>query len=159
MVAYGGPGDGLPVPDALVNQWYLSQLTSGLTVEISDEKNYPGVKIYQSRLVAYGSAVTLPGIGILIHPSITGIDMVQTLQHEYGHYLDYKFSPDLNQNMQSPSSMLNFYVAIGIPSIFNAATGFGGNHYSYWTEIRANQWAKNWFGASYISDEYYYPTK
>jgi hypothetical protein len=93
-----------------------------------------------------------------IPPSIKDIDRVQVLQHEYGHFLDYKnkFQPSIA--FGSPT-LLSFYLTIGIPSIFNAATGLGGNHNSYWTEVRANQQAKTWFGGSYISDEKYFPTK
>ncbi len=68
------------------------------------------------------------------------------LQHEYGHYLDYKLSIDLNYNLQSPSNIFNFYIGIGLPSLLNAATGIGGDHGSYWTETRANDWATIWFG-------------
>lgn len=150
-----GPGD--PFSD----KFYIGLLVKGDYKDISDEKNYPGVKIYESRLAASG-AITLPGIGIFVHPG--GGKDVGLLQHEYGHYLDYKFSPDLN-SFGTPSATLNFYLTIGLPSIFNAATGLGGDHGTYWTEIRANQWAQSWFGDKLSPGEfgpnstYRFPTK
>lgn len=53
--------------------------------------------------MAEGTGVTLPGIGIFIHSSVKGRNRESMLQHEYGHFLDYKFSPDLNYNPNSPS--------------------------------------------------------
>ena len=112
-------------------------------------------------MIAEGSAVTLPGLGIYIHSSITGDARTRVLQHEYGHYLDYKFSPDLQMNVFNKSpAILNFYMKIGIPSFFNAATGIGGDHRSYPTEIRANKWAEIWFGNK-LAPRFntFYPTK
>lgn len=136
---------------------YLGGLSPGFNLNlgeyfknISDQKNYPGIKIYETSLIAKGSAVTLPGIGILIHSNISGPIRTQILQHEYGHFLDYTFSSDLKIG---GNSSLSFYKFIGIPSIFNIASGIGGDHKSFWTEARADNWAKICFGNKYLGDK------
>jgi RHS repeat-associated protein len=151
----GGPGDPFWNPGGHP-AWKI--IRDGKDISSPD---YPGVKIYESPLIAKNTAVTLPGIGIVIHPSISGTSKTKVLQHEYGHFLDYKVAPDLNfYTPASPSiPIVNFYIMIGIPSIINAATGLGGDHSSYWTEVRANQWAQSFFGSKYISDPINYPTK
>jgi hypothetical protein len=100
--------------------------------------------------------VTLPGIGIYIGGAYNGGSLTRVMQHEYGHYLDSEYS---TFNNVTPS-IVNFYLGIGIPSIFNAATGIGGPHGNYWTEIRANQWAEIWFGKN-LDPRFleYYPIK
>jgi hypothetical protein len=126
--------------------------------DISNSKMYPGISIYETDKIASGSAVTLPGVGIFVHSSITGDARTRVLQHEYGHYLDYKFSPDIN--FPGQISAVNFYMMIGVPSLFNASTGIGGSHSSYWTETRANRWAEIWFGDKLAPNFLkYYPTK
>ena len=50
---------------------------------------------------------------------------------------------------------------IGIPSLFSATMDkIGmGDHGDSWTEVRANDWAKAWFGDRLDpAFEYYYPT-
>jgi len=75
--------------------------------------------------------------------------MTQILQHEYGHFLDYKFAPDLN-SMGTPSSMLNYYLIIGIPSVLDIISGSDyAEHHNFYTEQRADQWAEIWFGSNY----------
>lgn len=123
---------------------------------LSDSKKYPGISIYQNNDKSDMTAVTLPGFGIYIGGGYEGTQLTKVMQHEYGHYLDYTFSPDINFNGQG---FIGFYLMIGVPSLFNAATGIGGSHSSYWTERRANQWAEIWFGNDYIKDSKYYPTK
>ena len=123
---------------------------------LSNPKQYPGISIYQNNNKSDLSAVTLPGFGIYIGGGYKGVELTKVIQHEYGHYLDYKFSLDLNFNGQG---FTNFYLMIGVPSLFNAATGIGGSHISYWTEKRANGLAEIWFGKDYVRDPYVYPTK
>jgi hypothetical protein len=123
---------------------------------LSNSKQYPGISIYQNYDVSDKAAVTLPGFGIYIGGGYKGTQLTKIMQHEYGHYLDYRFSPDLNINGMG---FTNFYLGIGLPSIFNAATGIGGPHSSFWTETRANRWAEIWFGKDYIRDPYIFPTK
>ena len=135
---------------------YIAGLSPGFTIDpgsgrrdISDEKNYPGIKIYETNGVVKGTAVTIPGAGIFIHPTITGLDRKQTLQHEYGHFLDYKFGPDLNF-MGTPSSWLNYMFIIGIPSALDLMRGSNyEEHHNFYTEKRADQWAEIWFGSNY----------
>lgn len=65
---------------------------------------------------------------------------------------------------QAYLTLVGFCFMIGVPSIFNATTGLGGDHRSYWTEIRANQHAQTWFGDKLSPDfgpnhTYRFPTK
>jgi RHS repeat-associated protein len=139
---------------------YISGLSPGFTIDphsksftdISDPKNYPGIKIYQTSLVVKGTGVTIPGIGILISSTIKpGLAMTQMLQHEYGHFLDYTFSPDISINRVGPSlPSLNYMIMIGIPSAFDLIRGSNyEEHHSFYTEKRADQWAEIWFGSNY----------
>jgi hypothetical protein len=132
----GGPDD--PPNGAF---WNFSRMFT----DISDPK-YPGVKIYQTSTIREYSAVTLPGIGILIHPSVTGRDQTQMLQHEYGHILDSQYYQGAR-----------FYFEIGIPSIWNVMTDPSSHDY-FWTEMRANKKAERFFGVDYIPDPINYPT-
>lgn len=67
--------------------------------------------------------------------------MTQTLQHEYGHFLDYQFAPDINSSLgTSPSSWLNYMIIIGIPSAFDLMRGSSyDEHHDFYTEQRADQ--------------------
>jgi hypothetical protein len=128
--------------------------TCDLFTDISDTKNYPGIKIYQTPLVVEGTGVTIPGIGILISSSIKpGLGMTQMLQHEYGHFLDYTFSPDINGALNPASPNLpwvNYMIIIGIPSAFDLMRGSSyDEHHDFYTEKRADQLAKIWFGSNY----------
>ncbi|MBX2913135.1 MAG: hypothetical protein KF717_13235 [Cyclobacteriaceae bacterium] len=129
----GGPGD----PSI---KWF------GTWEDISSPE-YPGVKIYETSLMREYSGVTLPGIGILIHPSVRGVSRTKMLQHEYGHFLDSQYFKGAR-----------FYTEIGIPSIWNTISD-PSSHDSYWTEIRANKRAERFFGENYIPDPINYPTK
>ncbi len=123
-----------------------------LFINISDQENFPGIKIYETKLLVSASAIILPGVGIFIHSGITGSQRLRVLQHEYGHYLDYLSF--------SGFAMIKFYIFIGLPSLLNAATGIGGNHKTYRTELRANRLAEKWFGNK-LSKDYtkIYPVK
>ena len=108
---------------------------------ITEPEKYPGIKIYSTMLVSNRSAITLPGLGIFIHPNLSGEIKEMVLQHEYGHFLDFK--------SLSPHPVLRyikFYVLIGIPSLLSALFKRWGNHRHYWTEVRANNLALTWFG-------------
>jgi len=121
--------------------------------DISDPKNYPGIKIYQTSAVVSGTAVTIPGLGIFISNDYDpGLEMTQTLQHEYGHFLDYTFSPDLNGAGQFMPTIpwVNYMTIIGIPSAFDLMTGSTyDEHHDFYTEQRADAWAAIWFGSNY----------
>ncbi|MFP5040288.1 RHS repeat-associated core domain-containing protein [Parasediminibacterium sp. JCM 36343] len=114
-----------------------------------DKKLYPGIDFYKNDNLKDYDAVTLPGIGIFIGGGVNGDRETRLMQHEYGHYLDYKHSPDLNFDGKG---LFNFYLSIGVSSIFNMATGIGGNHSFYWTELRANNYAYMWFGNNLAPD-------
>lgn len=120
--------------------------------DISDPILFPDIKLYSTSLLIQGTAICLPGIGIFVHHSIKGNNQLRVLQHEYGHFLDFKTSKDLRRKRWLKSNFLGFYLGIGIPSllntipILNKIPGLDGNHREYWTELRANQLAKTWFG-------------
>ncbi|WP_144605507.1 hypothetical protein [Algoriphagus algorifonticola] len=111
--------------------------------------------------MAEGTGVTLPGIGIFIHSSVKGRNRESMLQHEYGHFLDYKLSFDL-YNTSTPTipniPILNFYLQIGIPSILNLTPGFNkipgldGRHKDFYTEKRADWWSKVFFGDMWLGN-------
>lgn len=132
--------------------------TNSLIKEISDPVNFPGIKLFETNLILKGSAICLPGIGIFIHFGIKGQSQNRVLQHEYGHYLDYKISKDLRRKRTLKSPILGFYVGIGLPSILNTIPlmnkipGLRGSHRDYWTEVRANRLAADWFGDRLAAD-------
>lgn len=125
--------------------------------DLSDSKKYPGINIYQNNDKNDFNAVTLPGVGIYLGGGLSGTDQTKTIQHEYGHYLDY-----LSLNSVG-TGLISFYLCIGMPSIVNGALtyipGLGITHSDFWTEIRANKLAESYFGKSYIKDPVNYPTK
>lgn len=90
-----------------------------------DKKLYDGIDFYTNNDPKDFMAVTLSGIGIFIGGGRTGDAITRVMQHEYGHYLDYQLSGDLNF---SGNRALDFYLKIGIPSSFNNLTGLGGTH-------------------------------
>ena len=161
-VASNSISEGSTLPDVLVGSVFMTndkimelfqngsgQSGGGGDRNLSDPNEYPGINIYQNDDKSDMTAVTLPGFGIYIGGGYSGRNLTRVMQHEYGHYLDYKFSPNLNFRGHR---FLNFYFLIGIPSLFNATTGLGGSHKYYWTEIRANQWAEIWFGKNLDPD-------
>ena len=129
-----------------------------LLKEISDPVNFPGIKLFETNLVLKGSAICLPGIGIFVHYKTNGQSRNRVLQHEYGHFLDYKTSKDLRRKRTLNSPFLGFYLCIGLPSILNTIPlmnkipGLQGNHRDYWTEVRANKLAADWFGDQLAAD-------
>lgn len=121
-------------------------------------ENLEGIRVYQTRWIKSGSGICLPGIGIFIHSGIPDNAKLRIIQHEFGHYLDYRFGVDGDRKMFIGSYFLGFYVKIGIPSILNLVAGinripaFSGEHRKFWTEIRANRLAKAHFGESLAED-------
>lgn len=111
-----------------------------------------GIRVFQTSLILNGSGICLPGIGIFIHNEISEAVKLQIIQHEYGHYLDFKYGVNGDRKKILGSNLLGFYFLIGIPSLFNLIPvinripNFKGDHRTFWTELRANQLAKAHFG-------------
>lgn len=114
--------------------------------------SFKEINVYHTKWVR--GAVCLPGLGIFINKHLfPDWYLPYVMQHEYGHYLDYKFAKDLK-----PMSLLQFYIRIGLPSLINAATGLGGKHKTFWTELRANRMAKKYLGDKLLKNyENYFP--
>ena len=125
--------------------------------DISDRSRYPNINIYLSRLIKNGTAICLPGIGIIVSISYQGIELEKVVQHEYGHLLDAHHGIILSKKMPTLFKYLLFYMIIGVPSLLSAAAGKRGAHRYFWTEIRANKLAKDFFGSGYVGDEQNYP--
>jgi len=116
---------------------------------------FPGIQVYETSLLPEDYGVTLPPAGIFVGKG-SGLD---TKQHEYGHYLQYK---DMGAG--------SFYWNVGLPSIYNVAENnletvlFGKLTYSvdhryYSVETDANQRALNFFGSSIDKNfNNYFPT-
>jgi len=133
--------------------------------KIKDIENLHGIGVFQTSLIWPGSGICLPAIGIFIHDSIPESARMRIIQHEYGHYLDYKFGDGRDQKRFLGSRLLGFYFKIGLPSILNLARGlnripaFAGPHHTFWTETRANRLAKNHFGDTLAEDfDRFFPT-
>ena len=106
---------------------------------ISYKSKYPNINIYRSSVIKNGTAICLPGIGIIVSNFYQGIDLEKVLQHEYGHFLDARHGIILTKRTPTLFKCLLFYMIIGIPSILSAAIGKRGEHKYFWTEIRANK--------------------
>lgn len=133
--------------------------------KIRNIENLHGIGVFQTSLILAGTGICLPGIGIFIHDSIPEIARKRIIQHEYGHYLDYKSGDGGDQKRFLGSHLLGFYLKIGLPSLLNLMWGinkipaFSGNHRRFWTEIRANRLAKNHFGDTLAEDfDRFFPT-
>ena len=122
---------------------------------ISDKNKYPGIYIYQSGLIKSGTAITLPGIGIIVSTTYHDQELEKVIQHEYGHFLDANHGNIGGKRVNIVAKYTLFYLLIGLPSLISAAVS--REHKYYWTEIRANNMAKEFFGRSYILDEDNYP--
>ena len=88
------------------------------------------------------------------------------VQHEFGHFLDFKKGMEGKRITLFGSPVLGFYLVTGLSSLLNLTPGFRmmpafkGDHRTYWTELRANRLARDFFGASLAVDfERYYPFK
>lgn len=109
------------------------EITGGLK-DISNQDKYPGVKIYSSN--SMNGAVTLGNV-IFTNPAMEGAN---TLDHEYGHYLDFKCHFNFNQDA--------YLKEIGLPSLWSAfrATFSDWDHHRSSTEKRANILGEGWTG-------------
>lgn len=119
--------------------------------EIKNISKLSGIRLYQTSWILAGSGICLPGIGIFIYSGIPEKMKLQIIQHEYGHFLDYKYGLNGDRKKILGSNLLGFYLLIGIPSLFNLIPlinqipNFKGDHQTFWTELRANQLAKAHF--------------
>ena len=117
-----------------------------------------GIPVYQTRWIRKGSGICLPGIGIFVHEDVSGDSFEQLIQHEYGHYLDYNYGFMGDRKKFLGSHRLGFYVKIGLPSVLNLLPGFcllpafKGDHRRFWTELRANGLACQFFGNTLARD-------
>lgn len=123
-----------------------------------DKDSIQGIKVYRTRLIREGSGICLPGIGIFIHSSVQGPRFERMVQHEFGHFLDYQFGIEGDRKRLLGSYLLGFYVLIGLPSLLNLTPGFRllsafqGDHRTFWTELRANRLASDFFGKRLAPD-------
>jgi hypothetical protein len=136
-----------------------------LLKEISDPVNFPGIKLYETRFIVPRSAICLPSVGIFIHSDTPKKSRLRIFQHEYGHFLDYLMIKDLLEKRTFKSPLFYFYFRIGIPSLLNTIPlinkipGLQGSHLDYWTELRANRLATQWFGDRLANDFHqFHPT-
>jgi RHS repeat-associated protein len=102
--------------------------------DISNQEKYPGVKIYSSK--SMNGAVTLGNV-IFTNPTMEG---AYTIDHEYGHYLDFKYHFNFNQDA--------YLKEIGLPSLWSAikATFSDWDHHNSITEKRADILGEGWTG-------------
>lgn len=125
---------------------------------INDIARLDGIAAYRTRWLVSGSGICLPGIGIFIHADIPAKATTRIVQHEYGHFLDYKCGLNGDRKCFLGSYLLGFYLKIGLPSLLNLLWGisripaFAGDHRTFWTEIRANRLAVAHFGSSLAVD-------
>jgi hypothetical protein len=108
---------------------------------------FPNISIYENKKLKGG--ITLPGIGIIVCDR----NDIALIQHEYGHFLDY-----LNLKMKYGNilSFIVFYLYLGLPSLLN--TIFDklfkrSSHALFYTEIRADNLAKQFFADKYLTDK------
>ncbi len=106
-------------------------------VNISDSKRYPGVEIYSHPDL--NGAITL-GNMIFTNP---GMEDSNTLDHEYGHYLDFKFHFNYDKTA--------YLKEIGVPS-FISALSKGSEHEKSVSEKRANRLGGAWANNEYLKN-------
>jgi len=106
--------------------------------DISNQDKYPGVKILYSKYM--NGAITL---GNLI---ITGYKEENILDHEYGHYLDYKFHFNYNKTA--------YLKSIGIQSLWSATRNDFYSHQLTVSERRANILGAAWFNNQHLVSFY-----
>ena len=115
-------------------------------VEISDIKRFPDIKIFESNLFKGG--ITLPGIGIIVSKK----EDIALMQHEYGHFLDYK---NFVGKYGFVIAVIIFYCFIGLPSLCNSVYDKifkQKTHTFFYTETRADNLAKAFFDRKYLTD-------
>ena len=136
---------------AHINHWILIK-------KIDDIEKLEGIGVFRTRLMLPGSGICLPGIGIFIHSDIPHKASKRIIQHEFGHYLDYRYGVDGDRKRLLGSHLLGFYGKIGLPSLLNLVWGinripaFAGDHRTFWAELRANRLASAHFGETLASD-------
>jgi hypothetical protein len=128
------------------NMWRFNDMT--------DTDRFPGVRIFQTDLIAKGAAIALPGIGILVSFDYSGTELLKVLQHEYGHIIDAR--QGIFKRGGKLLKYFLFYVLIGIPSLASAIFNKQRHRY-FWTEIRANKIALTFFANDYLPDEERFP--
>ncbi len=95
--------------------------------DISDNDKYPGVKIYSSPDMS--GALTA---GNMIIMDSNMVNDGESMDHEYGHYLDFKYHFNYNKD--------EYIDKIGIPSVKSAArASSNAEHEKSVTEKRANR--------------------
>lgn len=129
-------------PAALVNALHKMLNTFGDIKEISDPQKYPGVRIFSSPNM--NGAITLGNV-IFTNPNM---EYANVLDHEYGHYLDYKHHFNYNINA--------YFKEVGMPSIYSAANATirpkKHDHDSSIPEKRANRLGGAWFNNQTLKD-------
>ena len=116
----------------------MSAITFSEVKDISDPEKYPDVKIYGSEYM--NGAITLGNL-IVTNP---GMEDKGVLDHEYGHFLDYKHHFKYNKTQ--------YLKDIGYPSLKSAAGS--GNHDKSTTEKRANRLGGEWNNNSFLKNLY-----
>ena len=104
--------------------------------DISNQSKYPGVIIMSHEDM--NGAVTF-GNMIFTNPRM---EDVNTLDHEYGHYLDFKFHFNFDKGA--------YLREIGVPSFISAATS--DEHFKSTTEKRANRLGGAWGNNSHLKN-------
>lgn len=115
-------------------------------VDISNNELFPNIKVFESKLFKGG--ITFPGLGIVVCKR----EDMALIQHEYGHYLDYK---NFTARYGVVVAFIIFYCFIGLPSLCNAIYDklFKlKSHSFFYTETRADHLAKEFFGEKYLTD-------
>jgi hypothetical protein len=110
---------------------------------ISYIANYEGVRIYESPRLGHGynsGGIALPGLGIILGVGAYSKKLdLGLVQHEYGHFLQFRLI-----------GWLRFYLLVGIPSLLSAWTRWHKKpHQLYWTELWANHLASQRFPGYY----------
>lgn len=117
--------------------------------DISNQEKYPGVKIYSS---PYMNGAATFGNVIFTNPDMEKAD---DLDHEYGHYLDYKFHFKYNKK--------EYLKQISLPSLISATTStisdylpkfMRYDHEKSNTERRANRLGGAWTGNKHLKNKY-----
>lgn len=115
-------------------------------VNISDNQKFPNIKLFESNLFKGG--ITLPGIGIIV----SNKKDIALIQHEYGHYLDFK---NYKTKYGTIISLVVYYCYIGLPSLYNSIIDKIFNrktHTFFYAETRADNLAKAFFERKYLTD-------
>ena len=111
----------------------------------SAPRDTPGITVYY---INKGNSFALPGIGIFVNkhePLLTGY-----IQHEYGHYLQYK-----SKNM----NFAGYLVRIGIPSGLNLLWGASTyEHDRMEIELEATTLAHDFYGQFSVLNNSSFPT-